>query len=178
MMTPRRCQSAEVVTHERISFMDKITIARFWSRVDVRSPDVCWIWQAARDGNNYGCFSSGTFRMPAHRFSWVFMHGDIPDGLYVCHRCDTPLCVNPAHLFLGTPLENSRDMVLKGRSTKGRARSLSDEEVAELIGLRHSGMTFESLGKRFGISLASAHNAFHGIGAYARSERHHQVISS
>lgn len=77
----------------------------------------CWIWQSATNGV-YGVFSMkslGFKTIYAHRASWVLFHGDIPEGMHVCHHCDTPLCVNPAHLFLGTAKDNIKDMFSKGR---------------------------------------------------------------
>lgn len=89
---------------------------RFWSKVKVGYSDECWIWQASLRPNGYGQFAPrhGTIWL-AHRASWTITNGKIPDGMDVLHKCDNPPCVNPHHLFLGTQLDNTRDMIAKGR---------------------------------------------------------------
>ena len=74
----------------------------------------CWIWSLAHFNNGYGAVSNRGERL-AHRMSYRAFVGPIPDGAFVCHKCDTPSCVNPSHLFTGSQSENMRDMVRKGR---------------------------------------------------------------
>lgn len=94
---------------------------RFAARVDRRGSDECWLWIGRKTANGYGTFTIGRRQYGAHRVAWSLANGDIPAGMQVHHGCDTPLCVNPAHLWLGTQKANVDDMDAKGR--RGRART-------------------------------------------------------
>lgn len=99
--------------------MKEKDIARFWTKVDRGNKDECWEWKAARNWLGYGTFWVNDLKYcaGAHRVSWEIENGPIPEGMWVCHRCDNPGCVNPAHLFLGTALDDMRDKANKGRSS-------------------------------------------------------------
>ena len=76
----------------------------------------CWIYTGQKTRDGYGVIGIGrTKQLRAHRVSYELHIGPIPAGMLVCHRCDTPLCIRPEHLFLGTPKDNTQDMLLKGR---------------------------------------------------------------
>lgn len=92
-------------------------LARFWSRV--QRGDGCWLWRGSIGTNGYGVEMDGSHRRLVHRLMYERSYGAIPDGLFVCHRCDNPICVRPDHLFLGTHDDNMADMVAKGRQTQG-----------------------------------------------------------
>lgn len=75
----------------------------------------CWEWQNHTIASGYGSLFVGGKNTLAHRFAYELASGSIPDGLFVCHRCDNRKCCNPAHLFLGTNSDNMLDMYRKGR---------------------------------------------------------------
>ena len=100
--------------------------------LQIKLTDGCWLWAAATDKDGYGRFRGvydGIAHTIAHRYSWELHNKQhIPKGMFVCHKCDNPRCVNPDHLFLGTPKENTQDMI-----AKDRRRNPKGEQVKKAI---------------------------------------------
>lgn len=134
-------------------------LKRFWSKVN-RTPH-CWLWNASLDGRGYGKFviwkgGKHTFHI-APRVAWQISNGPIPEGLLVCHKCDNPKCVRIGHLFLGTPKENAKDMLSKGRFPKRtRERNpnakLTYNDVLFIRKIKATGAKAETLAKAYGIT--------------------------
>lgn len=134
---------------------------RFWSKVKKAGPDECWEWQAGRT-NGYGIFWMNGKSRRASRVSYEMEIGPIPKGLSVCHTCDNPPCVNPAHLFLGTTADNLADRDLKGRGADRRGSShhlnkLTEDDV-ENIRANRMNLSGRELARLFGVSPASISN--------------------
>jgi len=119
----------------------------------------CWLWSGPPAANGYGQLGVGRKVIKAHRFSYSRFCGEIPDGLFVCHRCDVRLCVNPAHLFLGTRRDNVNDMVAKGRQRKGPVPKTQGERhyaaklnVAAVHEIRRTSGALRAMAERYGVS--------------------------
>jgi hypothetical protein len=94
--------------------------ARYFSKVSIPydgNPEQCWNWIGTRNSQQYGKIVIRGKWYGAHRVAWFLATGEDSADMFVCHTCDNKLCVNPAHLFLGSPQDNARDMVNKGRHT-------------------------------------------------------------
>lgn len=134
----------------------------FWSRVDVRGPKDCWEWRGHRAKTGYGVLQLQGHKYLAHRIAWTRVNGDIPAGMLVCHKCDNPPCCNPAHLFLGTYVDNAQDRNAKGRQARGSANGraqLDEYLVRELRRMYATGRyTYKKLARMYGVSYTVVAN--------------------
>lgn len=135
--------------------------ARLMSHIRINEATGCWEWQGSKR-RGYGRMivgsrTDGTRKsMSAHRVSYELENGKIPDGMDVCHKCDNPCCVNPAHLFIGTRQDNIDDRERKGRNNPPKGESnpkakLTGAMVAEIREKRLHGFSFGKLAKEYGV---------------------------
>jgi len=119
----------------------------------------CWSWTGSKDRNGYGVFGHHRNKqLRAHRAAYEFHVGAIPTGMFVCHSCDNPSCINPKHLFVGTAKDNTQDMIKKQRKTilYGELHpnsKLSNDQVLRIKQLRKQNIPLNDIANQFCISF-------------------------
>lgn len=122
----------------------------------------CIEYQGCRKSNGYGWVTYKGKQIGAHRKAWIEANGEIPEGMYVLHKCDNPPCINIDHLFLGTPADNINDMVQKKRNRTGTAlrqtdglpvrSKLTKNDVCTIKELRSAGMKQRDIAAQFNVT--------------------------
>lgn len=131
---------------------------RFLARVPEKMDGECWLWVGAHHRfDGYGQVKRRGKIIQAHRLSWELHNGPVPDGECVLHSCDTPACVNPAHLFTGTHIDNMADMAAKGRThlPKGEGNGRAKLTTQDVIDIRASDESCRDLADRYGVRSAA-----------------------
>jgi hypothetical protein len=113
----------------------------------------CWLWTAAWNPQGYGQFTMPKRPQLAHRMAWTFYKGEIPTGVHVLHKCDTPACVNPDHLFLGSHQDNMTDAYRKGRVAIGQKVGGCKLTAEQVIAIRGDERRYGKIGEAYGISV-------------------------
>lgn len=139
----------------------------FWSHVDLRGDDECWLWTGYYKAGRYGHFGSGSrgTRVLAHRYAYELVRGPIPEGLCVLHDCDTPTCVNPAHLHLGTVADNNAERNERGREARGEKHGLARLTVASVRAIRMMlarGRSHTDIATEFGVARKTIYQLARG----------------
>ena len=130
---------------------------RFYEKMAMSDDESCWIWLANTTPKGYGLIRNNGAYLNAHRVSYELHVGPIPEGMYACHTCDNPGCVNPYHLFAGTARDNQRDCIDKGRNRPRRGEDnhyskLTAEDVIVIRKMAKEGKRQQDIAQRFGIA--------------------------
>lgn len=119
----------------------------------------CHIWMGTSLPSGYGLFrtvpNAKHSMSLAHRISYQLHNGPIPEGHLVLHKCDTPSCVNPGHLFTGTSKDNSQDMKIKGRSSFGEKHGRSKLTQEQVIMIRQDTRMQKEIAAEYGVSQSN-----------------------
>lgn len=151
-------------------------VQKFWNKVDKTKE--CWDWDGTGDIRGYGYITvTNPKRIGVHRLSWMIHNGPIPANLVICHKCDSPCCVNPSHLFLGTQADNMADRVAKGRGYIRQAyvtAKLTSDQIKEIrSAYSPRKITQKILSEKYGVTRENIHYILKG-----KSWRHLEGINS
>jgi len=163
-----------------LGFPDDI-IYKFQVKISVSLSTGCWNWIGQKSEHGYGIISKSSHiragvKTYAHQLSWLIYNGEIPSGMFICHHCDNPACVNPNHLFLGTPQDNVDDKMRKGRhrtrvfygkehpqhGTNSPYNKLTENDVREIRKLYVEGETLRSIASKFNVVHGVINNIIQG----------------
>lgn len=140
---------------------------RFWSKV--RKTAGCWLWTGSVFGSNaYGQFTmpgAKNGRVYAHRHAWELANGrTVPPGLFVLHTCDTPRCVKPAHLYVGTHKKNMEDAQARGRlhTPRPRKQKIPDADLPTVFDMRRRGLLLREIAGHFGVHKVTISTILNG----------------
>lgn len=122
----------------------------------------CRIWGSCTQGGGYGVLTVKGRRHLAHRLAWIERNGNIPAGMYVCHRCDEPRCINPDHLFLGTQTDNMRDASRKGRVSHGEKNHNARLTATQALAIYNDSRNEREIAKAYGVHFGHVNDIKRG----------------
>lgn len=156
------CETCQIPCYKQYARAFCSDRCRFMAYVE--KTNSCWIWNGTRNRRGYGKLSFKDNRSAiASRVSYELFKGPLQDNLYVCHSCDNPPCVNPDHLWHGTHMENTIDMIDKGRQHSKITPSI----VMKLRNLYDQGYSNGKLAEMFGLTTGTISNII-----YRKSWKH------
>jgi hypothetical protein len=133
-----------------------------FAKADIQPASECWQWMGSTDKDGYGVFSYERKTLKAHRVALELSGVHVEKGQFVCHTCDNPKCINPAHLYVGTPQRNVADKVERQRQPKGEGIHAAKLTSDAVLAIRASGETDEALSRRYGVSRSAVTLARNG----------------
>lgn len=138
---------------------------RFWSKVNITTPEECWEWTAGLDGHGYGSFKLYGVSNISHRVAWFLTYGNFSKEL-LRHTCDNPKCCNPNHLLEGTQSDNVKDMIIRERNATGERNGrskLSESDVSEIWKKIEEGRSDTSISKEYSVNRRAIYSIRNGI---------------
>lgn len=142
-----KCASAAIVAR---------STERFWSSVD--RTNECWMWTGPVCKDGYGKFTIRRRTIRAHRYAFEVTYGTVPTGSLVLHLCDVPGCVNPSHLYIGSPADNMADKVARGRCPRGASHGMAKLNEAQVLTIRAAVGAGHEIAKLFGVDRVTVNN--------------------
>ena len=126
----------------------------------------CWIWTGNSEVAGYGRLTVDGKIMKAHRAMYIAIHGEVPKGKIICHKCDVPACINPAHLYAGTLTDNLNDAYARGQRNKCENSSIPAEIIKQIRSLKHSGESDKNISMITGVSRSHVNKVVRNVTRY------------